>query len=277
MSRSMQVRSGARGGFSLIEVMMAMAILLSLVVVIWGSIAVSYDSQEYMRESFDQHQRLRLAVDRMVREFSMAFITTHANERENLPGFEEQLEEIENPDTGELQVVVNPQAQVPQAGAAGFRDNFQVTAFVGSSSEVHFTAMAHYHTRPNERTSEQAEIAYFVRNSRRRSADGRFTRELVRREDPTLDDDVESGGLIYTLIDDVEEVEFEYWKPGREGDEEDGGRWVDSWDSRNSEFRGTLPRRVKITLTVPVVGNTRGKTQTFTTQAPIMMTEILDF
>ena len=255
---------------------MAMAIMISLVVIVWGSISVSFESQQYMTASFDQHQRLRLAMDRMVREFSMAFITAHANERENLPGFEENLEEIENPDTGEMVQVANTQ-QGPRPGDPGFRDDYQVTAFVGRSGEVHFTSMAHYHTRANERTSEQAEISYFVRNSRERTRDGRFTRELVRREDPTLDDDVESGGVIYTLIDDIKEVEFEYWKPGKEGDEADGGRWVNSWDSRNAEFRGTLPRRVKITVTVPVPGNTRNETRTFVTQAPIMMTEILEF
>ena len=64
---------------------LALSIVASMTVIVWGSIAVSFESRQYMMNSFDQHQQVRLAVDRMSREFSMAFITVHANKKDHIP------------------------------------------------------------------------------------------------------------------------------------------------------------------------------------------------
>lgn len=279
-------RTPANAGFTLIEVMLAIGILVSITVIVWGSIGLSFQARDHMVKSFDQFQSLRQGMDRMTRELSMAFIATHANRRENLPDPKGLLEaelaasgegEIDSADQ-RLQDALADQIskQIDQQKA---RKNYYETAFIGKSQEVTFTSMAHVRTRADEKSSEQCEVSYFVRTSRRRQANGRLVRELVRREDISLDDDVEDGGVIYTLIDEVEDVKFEYWKSGKEGDQEDGGRWVDSWDSRKAEFRGTLPRRVRITVTVPRPGAERGdrNTRTFTTQAQIMMTSALAY
>lgn len=265
---------------------MAIGILVSITVIVWGSIGLSFQSRAQMVESFDQFQSLRQAMDRMTRELSMAYISTHANRRENLPDPKGLLEaELAASGEGEIDsaderlqdaLASSIEKQLDQQKA---RSHYYETAFVGKGQEVTFTSMAHTRTRAGERSSEQCEISYFVRTSRRRQKDGRLVRELVRREDTTLDDDIEDGGVIYTLIDEVEDVKFEYWKQGKEGDLEDGGRWVDAWDSRKAEYRGTLPRRVRMTITVPRPGVERGRdnTRTFTTQAQIMMTTALAY
>ncbi len=288
MRRPGKITFGPRGraGFTLIEVVLALTIVASITVIVWGSISVSFESRQFMMNSFDQHQQVRLAVDRMSREFSMAFVAAHANKKDHIPSEAEldgaTLEELQArgllPTLGEEGEP--PLALEGEEEGEGREERQTVvieTAFVGKSSEVHFTAMAHTRTQRNERASDQCEVAYIVRTARRRSADGRLRRELVRREDSTLDDDVEDGGVIYTLIDDVEDVEFEYWEEGGEDDEQGGGKWVKSWDSRSFGNRGKLPGRVKITIEVPVESSKGKRTRTFVTQAPIMMTRILDF
>ena len=99
----------------------------------------------------------------------------------------------------------------------------------------------------------------------------------MRREDVSLDDDVEQGGVIYVLIDDLEEVEFEYWEQGDQEDEEGGGKWVDRWDSRRSDQKARLPSRVRIVIKVAVPETDPVQYRTFTTQANIVMTEMLRF
>jgi hypothetical protein len=249
-----------------------------MTVIVWGSIVVSFESRQFMMDSFDQHQQVRLAVDRMSREFSMAFITVHANKKDHIPTKEELagatvdelfVKGIVPPDEEEL-----PEEEDPTEERG---DVIIETAFVGKADEVHFTSLAHVRTQRNERASDQCEIAYFVRTARRRGANGRLNKELVRREDSSLDDDVEDGGVIYTLIDNVERVKFEYWEEGNDGDEEGGGKWVSSWDSRRFGERGKLPSRVKMTIEVPINGTKGDNTRTFVTQAPIMMTRILDY
>ncbi len=268
-------------GFTLIEVMLALAIVASITVIVWGSISTSFTTSERMTRSFDQFQQIRLAVDRMSREFSMSYISAHANRKENLPGLDDELEglaqiqdeEARNERIEDLQA----EAEAARLNGAPPRDNYIETAFVGKSDEVHFTSLAHVRTQPGEKTSDQSEISYFVRTSKRRNQYGSLVRELVRRQDSSPDDDPEKGGVIYTLIDEVEEVEFEFWEEGDEGDEEGGGRWSNRWDSRKSEHRGKLPSRVRITIEVPVPGTNGKSKRTFTTQAPIVMDKILDY
>lgn len=263
-----------QAGFTLIEVVLALSIVASIVVIVWGSIGVSFESRNFMMNAFDQHQQIRLSVDRMSREFSMAYITSHANKKDHIPSDDPQeaiAEAVEGLVQGRPLDDLTGQEELPTG------DVIIETAFVGRNDEVHFTSMSHIRTQRDEKTSDQAEIAYFVRTARRRDSGGRLRRELVRREDATLDDDVEKGGVVYTMIDDVEEVKFEYWEDGDEGDEEGGGQWVDRWDSRNSDQRGKLPSRVRITIEVPLEGTDGKRTRTFVTQAPIMMTRMLDF
>ena len=271
---------GRRGqkGFTLIEVILALSIVASMTVIVWGSIAVSFRSRQFMMDSFDQHQQVRLAVDRMSREFSMAFITSHANKKDHIP----TKDELEGATAEELLakgVVPPDEEELPEElDPTEERGDVVIeTAFVGKATEVHFTSMAHIRTQRNERASDQCEIAYFVRTAKRRDAEGRLNKELVRREDSSLDDDVEDGGVIYTLIDNVESVKFEFWEEGNSGDEEGGGKWVGTWDSRRFGERGKLPSRVKMTIEVPVNGSKSDKTRTFVTQAPIIMTRMLDY
>ena len=70
------------------------------------------------------------------------------------------------------------------------------------------------------------------------------------------------------LVHDIEEVGFEYWS-WRDSD------WQPEWDSTGADGdRGTLPTRVRITVTV--LGRDR-KVIKHITQARIMMTERLQF
>lgn len=265
-----------RRGFTLVEVMLALAILGSLTAIVWGTISYSFKSRDRMMTAFDQFQQIRLAVDRMSREFSMAFITKHGNRRENLPG----VDDLDNEDRQSIteRLVDGEQASEIEEELQGeARDRYIETAFVGKDDEVHFTSLSHVRTQPGELASDQCEISYVVRTARRRDRDGRLRRELIRREDSSLDDDVESGGVVYTLIDDVEDVKFEYWEEGDEGDEEGGGRWVKDWDSRKSDQKAKLPSRVKITIEVAVPGTDGKSKRTFVTQAPIVMNRMLDF
>jgi general secretion pathway protein J len=265
----------SRRGFTLVEVLLATAVVASLLVIVWGAVAISFDTQAYMYGTLDQYQQVRLTVDRMSRELASAYITEHANKKANLPG----PEDLNGASPEEL-LAKAEEIEEALSGAdenSRPRDGAIETAFVGKDDEMHFTSFAHVRTQENEISSDQVEISYFVRNSRKRSRDGRIRKELARREDVSLDDDVEDGGIVYVLIEDIEEVEFQYWEQGNTEDEEGGGKWIDRWDSRKSEQRGKLPTRVRIEIKVPVPETDPVQFRTFTTQAPIVMTDMLRF
>ena len=82
--------------------------------------------------------------------------------------------------------------------------------------------------------------------------------------------DLDKGGTVYTLVEDVEEVRFEYWD-GRK--EIAGDAWAREWDAASHE--GMLPSRVRITLKVkhPLRND---REITMSTQTSIALTEPID-
>lgn len=61
--------------------------------------------------------------------------------------------------------------------------------------------------------SQHAEISYYMR-CERDDAMGCFVQQLVRCEDFFFDDKFESGGMIFVMIFEIEDIEFEYWDVG---------------------------------------------------------------
>ena len=84
---------------------------------------------------------------------------------------------------------------------------------------IHFTSFSHVRYSAAERSSDQCEISYFVVQDPQTEQ-----YVLFRREDYTLDDDLESGGEILDLIDGIIAFNIRYYN---------GEGWVDDWDSRN--------------------------------------------
>lgn len=180
-----------RRGMTLIEIMLAVAILATIVALTWGSLSTSFRLRRASLDKFDRYRALQTSLDRMAREISMAFVTNIGVEATN--------------DQNEI--------------------TYQ-TIFTGDEDELTFTSLAHVRTRPDAVASEQCEISY--RLERRRGEDGRMVQHLIRREDAPIDDDPEEGGITYVLIHDVRDVTFEYWDGDREIA---GDAWVRSWDA----------------------------------------------
>lgn len=187
------VRNADQKGFTLIEIMLALAILATLVALTWGTVSSSFKFRRATLDKFDRYRVVQMAMDRMSREISMAFVTN--------------IGQIATNDRGEV--------------------TYQ-TAFIGKDDELTFTSLSHVRTREGEAASEQCEISYRIESQR--GLDGDMHDNLVRREDAPIDDDPEEGGVLYAMLRDVESVRFEYWDPTREIA---GEAWVRQWDAIN--------------------------------------------
>lgn len=193
MSHLHPIRPRREGGFTLIEVMLALAILATIVALTWGTVSSSFKFRTATLDKFDRYRTVQQAMDRMTREISMAFVTN--------------IGQVATNDRGEI--------------------TYQ-TAFVGKDDELSFTSLAHVRTRVGEAASEQCEITYRIESQR--GDDGDLHDNLVRREDAPIDDEPEEGGTLYALLRDVEKIRFEYWDPTREIA---GEAWVRQWDAIN--------------------------------------------
>ena len=243
------------------EVLIAVSLLASITALMWSSISSMFQTRDLTERAAERTQMVRIAMNRMVHEISAAYMAGPEFGGEQIPGEEEDEISDDTP----------PSFQEPKQ-----------FGFVGRSDSLHFTSFAHIRTVEGERNSRHAEIGYFLRDKRIEDEYGDMVsvESLMRREDTTLDDEITRGGTIFMTLPGVEELSFEYWDAGsvKVGTMEElaEGRWVDSWDTRQREFAGRLPSRVKITIRLqPDPWSSKG--QEFTTQAAIHVTEVLEY
>lgn len=258
-------RTSTNAGFTLVEVMIAVAILAALTALMWASIANMFKMRDVVEERAERYHQVRLTMNRMVKEIAAAYVAGPEFGAEELPG-EDALVGLSEEEIADEQAFESSGKQRLQLG------------MIGRDDSLNFASMAHVRTMDRERSSDHAEIGYFVR--RGKNEEGETVNMLMRREDVTADDRIDKGGLVYTMLPDVEDIEFEYWDPGTVDlgtfEEIAQGRWVKDWDTTRREQGGRLPTRIRITLTLPAPNN-RSEQEVFVTQSEIHVTEVLEF
>ena len=111
-----------RRGFSMLEILIAVGLMGIMGALMVTSLSSSMDVKEAVEETSDQYHLIRQSMSRMVREISLAYLSSHRNA---------------------LEPKVNIQ-------------------FRGESSQLDFVAMGHVVRKMNAKQSDQQEIAYFL-------------------------------------------------------------------------------------------------------------------
>src|SRR5262249_7467325 len=220
----------AARGFTLLEVIIAVAVTAMMGALIGAAFQSGYRTKELVENEADRYRSLRTATDRMVREISAAFVSDHYD----LKRFRDQ--------------------------------NDRPTNFIGARDRLLFSSMAHQRLYADAKESDQMVVEYFTRSTSVRGGQART--DLIRRENPSLDERMDKGGHEDVLIEGVKRIDFAYW----DSDKKD---WVDEWDTRRLERKSILPVRVRIGLTAL---DETGKEVHYVTQTPIVLnTEIPRF
>lgn len=157
---------------TLIEAMVAVTILAIITTVVYGGFSQTMRNKTRVEEQGDRAHVVRVAMERMVRELSMAFVSVH----------------------------VNPNAQL-QAVLTTFHGYRQ-----GRGSRVDFTSFSHRRLYRDAHESDQNELSYFLA----RHPEHRDQTVLVRREQRRIDANPEEGGELTIMVEDVRSFELEY-------------------------------------------------------------------
>ncbi len=166
----------SRAGMTLIEIMVAVAIFSMVATLIFGGFSQTIRNKQAVQDSTDHAQVIRMAMERMVREFASAYVSVHRN-------------------------TINPTLDVMRTAFHGRRQR--------GNARVDFTSFSHRRLYRDAHESDQCELSYFVSNHPEVS--GR--KVLVRREQRRPDEDPEAGGQNTMLVDDVVEFELEFLDP----------------------------------------------------------------
>lgn len=208
MRRHAPLPRRASAGFTLVEVLIALTVLIAVSLALVQSFSYSIETKNRVTAVNERYHEGRQVMVRVARELRMAFL------REELP---EQLRE-EKP--------------------------MMITRFEGDDDKIHFATTAHLRLHAGTRESDQAEVAYYL-GATDRNSPYRRGKTLFRRESKRIDDDPERGGSIWPVVDGVLDFKLEYWDSDKEiGDD----AWQNNWDSHENAESPVLPSRVRITL-----------------------------
>jgi general secretion pathway protein J len=170
------MRRSARG-FTLLEIMIAVAITALMGAMVAMAFQSGFHAKEVVETEADHYRMLRVAMNRMAREISSAYVSDRYD-------------------------------------AKRYRDqNDRPTNFVGEQDRLLFTTFAHQRMYTDAKESDQAIVEYFVDSSPDREAKGR--RDLMRRVNPNVEGRMDRGGTTDVLFEGVKKVEFAYWDSER--------------------------------------------------------------
>ena len=166
-------RRASSSGFTMIEVMLALAIFAFITPIMWGSFAQTANSKKAIQSEQERTHSVRAALMRMSREIEMAYLSDNENT-----------------------AITNRRA-----------------FFVGSSrvdvDELMFSTFAHQRLRAAASEGDSSLISYFGA----RDPDDRRIVNLMRRETRRLqaEDPTTLPGEAYILCPDVTKVKFAYY------------------------------------------------------------------
>lgn len=171
----MKTRSRKQSGVTLIEMLISMAILAIVATLMYTGFSQTSRNKKRVEADLDRAHEVRMGVERIARELSMAFVSAQAN-----------------PDQS-LQVVR--------------------TAFIakeaGGGSKIDFTSFSHRRLYRDAHESDQNEIGYYMATDPEDSS----IKVLARREQNLIDDDPEKGGRTQILIRDITGFELAFLEP----------------------------------------------------------------
>lgn len=166
--------SRKRQGMTLIEVMISMTLFAAVGALVYGGFSQTARAKTRLEAQLNRYHELSAAMERMVRELSMAYVSTHYN---------------------------------PMSSLQSMR-----TVFVGKDSgfgdRVDFTSVSHTRLYRDAKESDQNEISYFVTNHP--TGEGKV---LARRMQPRIDDKPQEGGRVEIMLEDVIEFDVRYLDP----------------------------------------------------------------
>lgn len=162
-----------QGGFTLIEVMLVMAILAFVTTLMFGSFSQTATNKKALEAAQERTHTVRVALMRMAREIEMAYLA----------------------------------ADIQTGGA--YTRTFLIGSSQSSVDELSFSTFAHQRLRGGLAESDTAVVTYY---GARDPDDGRIT-NLMRRETRRLqaEDPKSLLGESYVLCPDVVSLKFSYW------------------------------------------------------------------
>jgi prepilin-type N-terminal cleavage/methylation domain-containing protein len=246
----------SQSGMTLMEVMIATAILAVIAAYTAETVQRAVKSKIKVEGDIDRKSTVRDALRIIERDVNLAFHYRdigvqlyNISEKERLDRLKKGTKTPEDPQKKDPPPPVDPPPPPPNPTepTKPFKPKKQkiFTHFMGEENRMDFTTLNYARIREDDRSSDQAEIGYFLRDCRNRYDKKKSSQCLWRRIDPLIDDDVTKGGTETVLLEHVLRFELRYLGPGKEED------WTKQWKTNkggDANSENNFPYAVEITL-----------------------------
>jgi len=207
------------GGFTLIELLVAVALLGSILTILFGAFSQISRGAASVQERLEEEQALRRLIGLIADELAAA----------------QYLRQL---------ATARPAVATGIVAALEHQNGGDFTRI-----DLHAAVPARFHRQVQpEQDPFLHEIGYRVR-----LGEDRQHTELARREDYYLDDDLKNsraGGVEAPLARDVRVFRVEFLPPRAKGQTSTVEDWQDRWDSSGQAKGNEMPRAIRVTLTL---------------------------
>ncbi|MGE0762065.1 MAG: type II secretion system protein GspJ [Bdellovibrionales bacterium] len=261
-------------GFTLLEILIAMAILAFVTIFTAQSISTALRNRTKIQGEIDRVGTVRDALKVMENDINKAFHHNDINIALYNAAAKERNRKIEEAKKGGSGAMttgspagggtttttggVTTPTQNPYAlmEPLKLKEEKILTQFMGEAEKLDFTSLSNARISSEERSSDQAEIGYFLKDCKSRRDRKKSSRCLYRRVSTIIDDDVTTGGDETALIENVQKLEFRYLGPPSPPE------WINLWltnDRGDDRTKNVFPYAVEVTLEVHDVENKTAK------------------
>lgn len=255
-------------GFTLIEVMIAIVLLVMISLAIYQATTQTYKYRAQIINEGDFYSGIRLALGLMDRDIAALFSPVNFN-----PNTKPRAADPSTPEAAVDQIqqglrtppgnVRNPEEaekfNLLSRSDLGKTSDFWLPAtdltairpsrFVGTDTKISFVSASHVRLYKDSKESEYAKITYELREDKESSeqiASG--TRLLVKIEDADVFNDEntfrkEKNARVYPLLPGVKSLKFRYYR-------KDKKTWENAWDSNRDDMMGMYPDLIELKIEV---------------------------
>lgn len=224
-------------GFTMIELMITMAILATLTMMTAQSISQAIKAKVKLQDQIDDVSRMRDAVRLIERDINLAY---------HYRDIEKELELAIKKKMRPPGSAIPEQPEEQQLARPEVTRHDPQTHFVGNGEGLNFVTMNNARTVRDTKQADFIEVGYFVRDCKSLNEEKGTSKCLLRRSSPYVDLDVTKGGSEVILLENVSEFKLRYIGKGKQD-------WVSDWRSDmqgDGVTKGRFPQAVEVSLTV---------------------------
>lgn len=228
----------SQSGFTLIEMMITVAILGALTVLAAQSIQQAIRQKSKIQEQIDDVSRMR---------DGMRLLEADINQAYHYRDVEKEITDLINKPAAPLPgAPFAAPTPIPPQNPEEAKRSDPTTYFVGTENTVDFVTMNNARMIRNMKQADFMEVGYSLKTCKSLSNEQGSSQCLWRRTTSWVDEDVTKGGDEVVLLENITEFKLRYIGKGKDD-------WVSVWRTDNggdAATKGKFPTAVEISLTI---------------------------